>query len=234
MTVRDDNTKNEGTRMPDARIKTWLDIAPAFVDFSIKFLRSPSRALEAFRGSGSVSADLANVLLGGVAMSYVLVFVAGSPELQQDTGRFAEFLDALASHGGLIIPAAAVLAAVFVGVATHVLASGLSHLFGGRLGLYGSMEDSINAVLACSAVFVPLFVAVICLLPYLEGMSDTAVLYIGLALIFAVVLAALVYLPSALSATHPGTNRLQAGFLLILGLGAIVVGAGVVRSLARS
>jgi hypothetical protein len=148
--------------MSEPRVKTWLDIAPAYLDFAIKFLRNPRTAFESLELDGRVSSDLTGILLGGVALSYVFVLAVGTPGLAQDQGNVAKWIRELAARDGLLLPAVAMLATLFLGIAAHLAGRLSSMLTRGRVGLPGCMEDSVNATLGFAAVFVPLVAGVVC------------------------------------------------------------------------
>jgi len=72
--------------MVDNAVKSWLDIAPAYMNFTLKFVRDPRQAFSKVAGSADVSSDLTSILLGGVALSYLIVMLGGSPGLKQVLG----------------------------------------------------------------------------------------------------------------------------------------------------
>jgi hypothetical protein len=205
--------------MGEARIKTWLDIAPAYLDFAIKFLRHPPDAFASIELEGRVSSDLTGILLGGVALSYVLVLAIGPAELAQDRGTVAELVRALAARDGFLLPAVAVLATLATGVVAH-LTGKLSSILPGRrrVGLAGSMEDSVNATLGFAGVYVPLVTGAICCLPRPPG---GAAMPAGIAVSAALGVFPCVYLPWSLSSTHPYTPWSNAA--LSLGTGVVVI-----------
>jgi len=202
-------------------IKTWLDIAPAYISFFLKFVRDPRRAFAKVKGSSEISPDLTSILLGGIALSYLIVIVGGSPDLKQDPGTIARSLRELDYR---LLP----VLGFFVIFASGVLGHALGRLFtvlvtigrktrAGRSDpkLGGSIEDSVNATLGFSAVYLPLAVAVI------AGVSRVPkdhVIEFGFAVVTLVVFP-LIYFPWALSSTHRETTWLQA---------ALAVGGGIV------
>lgn len=56
-------------------IKTWLDIAPEYLNFCLRFPRNPKMALSPYCGKNSISRDLTLFLLASVVVSYLLVLI---------------------------------------------------------------------------------------------------------------------------------------------------------------
>ncbi len=210
--------------MEEKTVKTWLDIAPAYIDFLLKFIRNPSRAFARVSGSSEISSDLTSVLLGGVALSYLLVIAGGSPELKNDPGSIATFLRTTDYQ---LLPIFGLAVIIACGVASHVLAKLFMAFFtalttitrntpNGRSDpkLGGSIEDSVNATLGFSAVFLPLATGTISALSWLPKDHWIEPVLAGMLIIVFL----FVYFPLALSATHPQTTWPQA---------ALAIGGGV-------
>ncbi|MFQ5677470.1 MAG: hypothetical protein ACE5G1_16395 [bacterium] len=206
--------------MNEKIIKTWLDIAPAYMDFFLKYLRSPPHAFEGVTGTGKVSSDQTNLLLGGVVVSYLIVLLFGSPRLQSDPGAVAQLFRSLDLQ---TLPVIAIFVTFIAAILTHGVAKFYSRFISklpqmAKLG--GSVEDSVNAALGFAAVFVPLLTGVVVITARLPV---DLTLYVGVPLAFATGVFACVYFSWSLSATHPDTTPFQA-FGALCGGGVIVYG----------
>jgi hypothetical protein len=210
--------------MDDKAVKSWLDIAPAYLNFVLKFVRDPRRAFSSVAGTAQVSSDLTSILLGGVALSYLIVVLGGSRELEQDPGSIAGFVRGLDRQ---VLPLLGVLATFVLAVVSHLCGKLYATL--SRVGsqkapgkwdpkLGGGVEDSVNAALGFAAVYAPLTAAVICVSSRLGRFTAIS------AGVGGVLLAAflLIYFPWALSATHRRTSVGQA--FVALGGGLVLVG----------
>ena len=207
--------------MDEKAIKSWLDIAPAYISFILKFIRDPRRAFAKVKGSSEISPDLTSILLGGIALSYLIVIVGGPPDLKQDPGTIAKLLRDLDYQ---LLPVLGLFVIFACGVVGHALGRLYAVLVtigkktpAGKLDpkLGGSIEDSVNATLGFSAVYIPLAVAAI------TGVSRVPkdhVIEFGFAVV-ALMVFPLIYFPWALSSTHRQTTWLQA---------ALAVGGGIV------
>jgi hypothetical protein len=210
--------------MGDNAVKSWLDIAPAYINFILKFVRDPRRAFSSVAGSAQVSSDLTSILLGGVALSYLIVVLGGSRELEHDPGTVAAFLRGLDYQ---VLPLLGVIVTLALGVVSHLCGKLYAALW--RLGrperpgkwdpkLGGGVEDSVNAALGFAAAYVPLTAAVICVSSRLGRFAAPGAGVGGLLL--AVFL--LIYFPWSLGATHRSTGLAQA--FLAFGGGVVLVG----------
>lgn len=206
--------------MNEKAINTWLDIAPEYMDFFIKYLRNPPNAFDKMTGTGKVSSDHTSLLLGGVAVSYLIVLVFGSSKLQSDQGVVAQFLRDLDVQA---LPVIAIFVTFTAAILTHAAAKFYSWFFSrlpelAKLG--GSAEDSVNAALGFAAVFVPLMTGAVVIIVRLP---TNLALYVGVPLSLGTSMFACVYFPWSLSATHPDTSPLQA-FWALCGGGTILYG----------
>ena len=177
--------------MEERAVNSWLDIAPAYLNFVLKFFRSPREAFAGVARTSKVSSDMTAILLGGVALSYLIVALAGSPQLRDDPGTVAGWLRKMDYH---LLPVVALLGALILAVLCHIV---------GRYGLStrrlrGTVEDSVNAALGFSAVYLPLVATALCGISWFPG-STGAVAGVGgvLLAVFAVW-----YFPWSLLATH--------------------------------
>ena len=84
--------------MTDKEVKSWLDIAPAYLNFAIRFLRWEHNAFANVAKAGEVSRDLTSILLGGVALSYLIALVAAPAQLEQDPSRVVQWLSKVEYH----------------------------------------------------------------------------------------------------------------------------------------
>jgi hypothetical protein len=196
--------------MEDKAVKSWLDIAPAYINFFIKFLRNPRDAFSKVKGCGEISSDLTTIFIGGIALSYVIVFLGASPNLKEDSGNFVGISRYLAKVDYHFLPVVAIGVILALAVWIHALAklyslTGRKEKYDPKLG--GTIEDSVNAALGYSAVFIPLFVGLICVCSWVPG--QTAILITGTLLI---TLFGMIYFPWSLSSTHPDTGFIQALF----------------------
>ena len=210
--------------MSEKAIKTWLDIAPEYVDFLLKFVRRPPVAFENRFTYGKISSDLTSILMGGIALSYVLILVAGSPQLQNDSSEMAKLMRGLAARDLLLLPAVAYLCILGFAIFCHVLGKAVTlvfsidntsqKLFG---NLSGSVEDSVNAALGFTSVYIPLFAAVLCVATWLPLQIVSSV---GVSLAFVPGIFPFIYYPWSLSATHCEIKKgYQAFCTLCLGFG---------------
>jgi hypothetical protein len=207
--------------MSDKTINTWLDIAPEYLDFSIKFIRFQPDAFEKLIKPGKVSSDLTSILMGGMALSYLLVLVAGSPELQSDPSEIAEWARRLTAIDVLLLPVVGLLGVFAVAVAGHIFTKATLNIFslGGRIPvpfakLPGSAEDTVNAALGFASVFVPFCAAVLCALSWLPSQ----LVPLGMWLVIALVIFLFIYYGWSLIATHHDINIVQAFYNVVLGV----------------
>ena len=192
------------------------------MNFLLRFVRNPRKAFAKVAGSAEVSSDLTSVLLGGVALSYLIVIFGASPELKRDPGNIANALSGLDYH---LLPVLGVFMTLVLAVVSHLC--GKLYAILSRLGakapvgkwdpkLGGSVEDSVNAALGFAAVYLPLAAGVICASSWLSEDSRIGAAVSGLFLgVFF-----LIYFPWSLSSTHRNTGFGQA--LLAFG-GSIVL-----------
>ena len=210
--------------MSDKTIKTWLDIAPEYIDFTIKFLRKPPAAFEKLIKPGKVSSDLTSILMGGMALSYLLILVAGSPNLQSDTSEIAEWARRLTAIDVLLLPVVGLLGVFSVAVVGHIFTKATIYIFslGGRISpffakLPGSAEDTVNAALGFASVFVPFCAAMLCAFSWLP--PQLVPLGIGVSVVPVIFL--FIYYGWSLIATHHEINKVQAFYNVILGFGPL-------------
>ena len=177
--------------MEEKAVNSWLDIAPAYLNFLLKFLRSPREAFAGVARTAKVSSDMTSILLGGVALSYLIVALAGSPQLKDDPGVVAGWLRKMDYH---LLPVVALLGALALAVVCHLVGRyGLSLQ---RLG--GTVEDSVNAALGFSAVYLPVIVTALCGISWFPGRSRAA----AVTAVLLLVAFALWYFSWSLLATH--------------------------------
>ena len=197
--------------MNDKSVTSWLQIAPAYLNFAIRFLRRTRTAFAEQAKAGKVSEDLTSILLGGVALSYLIAIVAAPVKLKQDPSALVQWLGYQEYY---LLPIAGLFAALILGVATHWLGklyAGLSTAFDRnapgpwepRLG--GTLEDSLNAALGFSAVFLPVATTVLCISAWLPPTS-----WISAAPSIFLIGFIVVYFPLSLACTHPDTGYRQA------------------------
>ena len=58
--------------MNDKAVTGWLDLAPACLDSTIRFLRQTRTAFAGCSMAGRVSPDLTSILVGGIVLSYLI------------------------------------------------------------------------------------------------------------------------------------------------------------------
>jgi hypothetical protein len=204
-------------------IKTWVDVAPAYLNFCLAFFRNPRRAFSKVVGAASISSDLTTVCLAGVALSY-LILVATSPSaLRNDPGVVARLVRQLEPQA---LPVVAIFVTFVLGTVSHL--TGKLFVWVSRLEspdstgawepkLDGAIEDSVNAALGFAAVFLPVASGALCVVSWLPAGNHvgTGVAAIGLALFV------LVYFPWSLSSTHRKTKFTNA--LMAFGGGIFLV-----------
>jgi hypothetical protein len=217
--------------MAENAVNGWLDIAPAYLNFLLAFVRNPRRAFAAVSEAGKVSSDLTSILFGGVALSYLVVLLTNSPQLDQDNGVIASFLRGrdyqmfplLGVFGAVLLGLVCHLAGKFFVVLSKLGKKGPSGTWDPKLG--GSVEDSVNASLGFAAVFVPLTSGMICAVSLFPRFNP------GVAGVL-LALFAIVYFPWSLSATHQHTGVRQAYMAISGGVVLLVLilyaGRGVV------
>jgi hypothetical protein len=196
--------------MTDKEVKSWLDIAPAYLNFTIRFLRWEHNAFANVAKAGEVSRDLTSILLGGIALSYLIALVAAPAQLEQDPSRLVQWLSKVEYH---LLPLFGLFAALVLAIATHVLGklfaqfSALGNKKPGRWDprLGGTLEDSVNAALGFAAVFLPTATTALCIINWLPvRLWIPGVMGIFLAVFI------VAYFPFSLSSTHPDTVYSQA------------------------
>ncbi|HKU76170.1 MAG TPA: hypothetical protein VJR02_19835 [Pyrinomonadaceae bacterium] len=206
--------------MTDKEIKSWLDIAPAYLNFAIRFLRWERTAFASVAKAGEVSRDLTSILLGGVALSYLIAFVAAPAQLEQDPSRLVQWLSKVEYH---LLPLIGLFATLVLAIATHLLGklfarfSAFSRSQSGRWDprLGGTLEDSVNSALGFAAVFLPTATTALCIMNWLPlRLWIPGVTGIILAFLF------VAYFTFSLSSTHPDTGYFQA-FLALWGAIAV-------------
>src|SRR5689334_18450744 len=147
--------------MTEKEVNGWLDIAPAYLNFAIRFLRRTRTAFANSAKAGEVSRDLTSILLGGVALSYLIALVAAPAQLKQDSSLVIQWLGTVEHH---LLPLIGISVALVLAIATHLLGKLFAQISAGfgrpkprpwdpRLG--GTLEDSVNAALGFGAVFSP-------------------------------------------------------------------------------
>lgn len=197
--------------MNDKVISSWLDIAPAYLNFAIRFLRRTRTAFAEHAKAGKVSPDLTSILVGGIALSYLIAIVAAPPQLKQDRSSLVQWLGHLDYY---LLPLMGLFAALVLGVTTHLLGklyAGFSRAFDRtapgpwdpRLG--GTLEDSVNAALGFAAVFLPVATAALCIAARLPQTT-----WISAATSILLVAFVVAYFPLSLASTHPDTGYRQA------------------------
>ena len=197
--------------MNDKAVSSWLDIAPAYLNFAIKFLRRTRTAFVEYAKAGKVSPDLTSILVGGVALSYLIAIVAAPVQLKQDPSVIIQWLSDLEYYQ---LPFIGLFATLILAVATHLLGKVYAKIsttfdrtapgpWDPHLG--GAIEDSVNAALGFAAVFLPVITAALCIVAWLPQniwtMSISAIFLIGFIS---------VYFPLSLACTHPDTGFRQA------------------------
>ena len=208
--------------MSEKEVKSWLDIAPAYLNFAIRFLRWERTAFANVAKAGEVSRDLTSILLGGIALSYLIAVLAAPARLEQDPSRLVQWLPKVEYH---LLPLFGLFATLVLAIATHLLGklfarfSALGRSKPGRWDprLGGTLEDSVNAALGFAAVFLPVATTAICIMNWLPVRLWIPGV-VGIILAFFIV----AYFPFSLSATHPNTGYPQA-FLAFGGAVVLVV-----------
>ena len=166
--------------MEEKAVSSWLDIAPAYLNFVLKFFRSPRSAFAGVARTSKVSSDMTSILLGGVALSYLIVALAGSPQLKDDPGAVAGWLRKMDYH---LLPVVALLGTLALAVLCHIV--GRYWLSIRRLR--GTVEDSVNAALGFSAVYLPLVATALCGISWFSGSTGAVAGVLGVLLgVFAV------------------------------------------------
>jgi len=204
-------------------IKTWVDVAPAYLNFSLAFFRNPRRAFSKVVGAASISSDLTTVCLAGVGLSYLILVATSSSALKNDPGVLARWVRQLEPQA---LPVVAIFVTFVLGAVSHL--TGKLFVWLSRLKppdstsawepkLAGAIEDSINAALGFAAVFLPVASAALCVVSWLPPANrvGTTVAAIGLVLFL------LVYFPWSLSSTHRKTKFTNA--LMAFGGGIFLV-----------
>jgi hypothetical protein len=212
--------------MIDKAVNSWLDIAPAYLNFVISFLRRTRTAFAKYAKAGEVSGDLTSILLGGIALSYLISIVAAPAQLKQDPSLLVQWLGTVEYH---LLPLIGLFAALVLAITTHLLGKLFARLLTAvdratsgrwdpRLG--GTLEDSVNAALGFAAVFLPTATAALCIINWLPPTQWIAGVT-GIALAGFII----VYFPLSLASTHRDTGFAQAFlamgggiFLLFLGI----------------
>ena len=57
-------------------VKSVLDVAPEYLNFVIGFVKHPTKFLRPYRRKEQVDSDLTSLLLAGLALAYVVLYVA--------------------------------------------------------------------------------------------------------------------------------------------------------------
>jgi len=217
-------------------IETWLDIAPQYLNFALRFPRSPKRALEDYSGKGKVESDLTTLLLAGVGASYLLIAIlqpASIPEasVRDLFGNAGVWVLRVAREDLRLLPVLGLMIVVGVALVIHGLLrlwAGLQHVRGVQVstGLSGTVEDSINGALGLGAVFIPYSMVVVCVLLWNLTTNTPWVL---VALSAAIAAPLIGYFPASLAATHPSTkvsesvSALSGPLLLCAFIGGVVI-----------
>ena len=196
--------------MTDKEVNSWLDIAPAYLNFAIRFLRRTRTAFAKCAKAGEVSTDLTSILLGGVALSYLIALVAAPARLKEDPSLLVQRLPTVEYH---LLPLIGLFAALVLAIMTHLFgklfiqfSAAFDHRKPGRWDprLGGTLEDSINAALGFAAVFLPTATTVLCIMNWLPVRfwipGVTGIVLAGFII---------VYFPLSLSSTHPATGYIQ-------------------------
>jgi hypothetical protein len=213
-------------------IEGWLDIAPQWLGFALRFPASPASALKPYATPGAISKDLTLLAVGGLAVSYLLILVAAPASLAQDPSRTLAFLRGLEVK---VIPPTVLLVLVASAVVIHVAAR-LAALVrprakaAGRWDAYlgGTVEDSVNGVLGFAAVYIPVATSLFLPAIGLSGAPGGPMPIGAILCVLALVGLLFIYLPLALAAAHPGTRGTQAlvSFLVAYGGATVLIVAG--------
>jgi hypothetical protein len=210
--------------MEEKIIKSWLDIAPAYLSFILNFFKNPNKAFSNFPSPSKISHELTSILVGGIAFSYIIILTFASPLLKEDPSSIVIFLKQFDYH---LLPVISMIAVIAFAIPLHLLgklyswiskfsAQGKEKFYDPKLG--GSLEDTVNAALGFASAFIPLISAVLCIVSWLPKGNS---IYPGIGgLILA--LLAFIYFPLSISSTHPNTGFLQA-LLALCGASVLAV-----------
>lgn len=200
--------------MDQGPIKSLLDILPAYLNFVIGFVRSPTTAFAPYALTNRVHSDLTSFLLAGVGAAYLAGFLIPAPfDIQNPHGGMDRFAEWLSRYDMKLLPPLVLLVVLALALAGHLVAKFFDRWQGLSVNpdppnLPGTAEDSVNAALGFAAVLLPLTTIVMLgtlalAAPALEKQTSqtfSIILFVGLFLYMAV--AIFLYLPRSFAAVH--------------------------------
>ena len=213
--------------MDEKLIKNLLDILPQYINFAIRFLRSPGKAFEAYKGIGQVHSDLTSFLFAGVGAAYLLVILIPIEGLniQEPQGATDWFAQWLTKQDPKLLPLQTLMAVLVLVLVAHFIAKAFDRwekLVSRKpeLNIPGVAEDSVNAALGFIAVILPLTIALFSLTLHVANSPTasrfeqiTVFLVAEGVLIFSALVAICYYLVMSFAAVHDVSYRRAASAL---------------------
>lgn len=192
-----------------------------YLNFLIDFATNPVKTLQPYEGLGEIDLQLVIFVVIGTMVAVVITYTARKSNVMPDKDDVKELFGPIGSRlffcnlDFKYIPFVSLLLIFVVSVILHGAAKiGMAfwqiflHTQHGYLG--GSIYDSINALFAFAAFFIPLYVTII----WISGMllKQYRKFALDISLVFSILIFVILnaYFLSALSATHPNTSFWQA------------------------
>ena len=183
-------------------IKDWLDILPKWLGFALRFPVNPADALGPYAASGIVSKDLTWLAVAGLGVSYVLIASVPPPLSAEE--RSSPLIGFLQRIDLKVLPTLMILLLVAFSVGLHLLVKLYLALL--PIANWGTIEDTVNATLGFSSVYIPFytltFVMAVRLGPLSERGERKGPMVLALLIISVSTLVLFVYLPLSLAVVH--------------------------------
>ncbi len=202
-----------------------------YLNFIFDFARSPRQALQGYVATHRVSRELVWFAFVGVITSTLIVSITSLLKNGPELGPASAYLSAIVGNFNVLLAPVMFMAVFVIAMVVHGLAQlhvGRRHIRlmqPGDLGyLGGTIEDSVNAFLAFSAMFLPLSASFVTMILIVGAMAPGLAEIVVLPLSVAVgAISMLFHLPAALSTTHPRTSFREALFALLGALSTVVL-----------
>lgn len=165
--------KTEAKTTREAVTQSWLDVAPRYLEFLVRSIgRSSNAYLRGLTSRGQVSPQLTALLLGGLALSQVLVWAFPSAALEADTGNAVTLVRRIDFDA---LPAVLTFVVTLFAAPLH---AGLQLVAASER----EAEDTINGAIAWLAVLLPATTALVLLIAHGLPESIFLPLAVGLGL----------------------------------------------------
>ncbi len=154
-------------------VKSVLDVAPEYLNFVIGSVKHPTKFLRPYRRKEKVNSDLTSLLLAGLALAYVVLFVAPAAELE-DMGNLTKIVRYLNDKD--VLPLSVLVFISVFSMLLHVSVKLVDMLMrpNSERILNGTVEDTINASFAFASMYIPFATTILIVMALLFGDAKTS------------------------------------------------------------